>query len=147
MNMSHQTETKEARDEWIQFIYRLQDRICKALEDTDGKALFLEDAWQRIEGKGGGGLTRVIQNGNVFEKGGVNTSVVYGHVTEKMHQQLNISSAPTRELGTASKWFAAGLSIVIHPVNPFVHTVHCNYRMFELYNEGDTVIDRWFGGG
>ena len=146
--MSHQRETKEARDEWIQFIYRLQDRICKTLEETDGEALFLEDAWQRIEGKGGGGLTRVIQNGDVFEKGGVNTSVVYGHVTEKMRQQLNISSAPTKEVGaTASKWFAAGLSIVIHPVNPFVPTVHCNYRMFELYSDDDMVIDRWFGGG
>ena len=147
MNMSHKTETKEARDEWVQFIYRLQDRIRKVLEETDGKALFLEDSWQRIEGKGGGGLTRVIQNGNVFEKGGVNTSVVYGDVTEKMRQQLNISSARSREGGTASKWFAAGLSIVIHPVNPFVPTVHCNYRMFELYNEEDLLTDRWFGGG
>ena len=52
--------------------------------------MFLKDEWQRAEGKGGGGLTRVIQNGNVFEKGGVNTSVVYGHVTEKMRKQLEL---------------------------------------------------------
>ena len=136
--MIHKTETKEIRGEWIEFIYHLQDTICKALEEVDGKALFLEDEWQRADGKGGGGLTRVIQNGNVFEKGGVNTSVVYGHVTDKMRKQLGIDGA---------KWFAAGLSLVIHPVNPFVPTVHCNYRMFELYSEEDMLTDRWFGGG
>jgi len=136
--MVHKTETKEIRGEWIEFIYHLQDDICKAIEEADGKALFSEDAWERAEGKGGGGLTRVIQNGNVFEKGGVNTSVVYGHVSDKMRNQLSIDGA---------KWFAAGLSLVIHPVNPFVPTVHCNYRMFELYNEEDMFTDRWFGGG
>ncbi|HEV8287056.1 MAG TPA: oxygen-dependent coproporphyrinogen oxidase [Chitinophagaceae bacterium] len=136
--MLYKTETKETRGQWIEFIYHLQDKICKALEKVDGKALFSEDAWQRAEGKGGGGLTRVIANGNVFEKGGVNTSVVYGHVTEKMRNHLGIDSA---------KWFAAGLSLVIHPLNPFVPTVHCNYRMFELYNEEDMLTDRWFGGG
>jgi coproporphyrinogen III oxidase len=136
--MIHQPQTKETRGEWIEFIYQLQGKICKAIEEVDGKALFLEDEWQRAEGKGGGGLTRVIQNGNVFEKGGVNTSVVYGHVTDKMRKQLGIDGA---------KWFAAGLSLVIHPVNPFVPTVHCNYRMFELYSEEDMLTDRWFGGG
>ena len=136
--MVHKTETKEIRGEWIDFIYRLQDKICKGLEEIDGRAVFTEDEWQRAEGQGGGGLTRVIQAGNVFEKGGVNVSVVYGHVTEKMRNQLDIDSA---------KWFAAGLSLVIHPLNPFVPTVHCNYRMFELYNEEDLLADRWFGGG
>src|SRR6478672_5413477 len=136
--MVYKTGTKEIRGEWIEFIYYLQETICKELEEVDGKALFSEDAWQRAEGKGGGGLTRVIQDGNVFEKGGVNTSVVYGHVTDKMRKQLAIDGA---------KWFAAGLSLVIHPVNPFVPTVHCNYRMFELYNEEDVLTDRWFGGG
>ena len=136
--MEHKTETKEVRGQWIQFIYTLQDKICKAIEEVDGKALFTEDEWQRAEGKGGGGLTRVIQHGNVFEKGGVNTSVVYGHTTDKMKKLLGIDGA---------KWFAAGLSLVIHPQNPFVPTVHCNYRMFELYNENDMLVDRWFGGG
>jgi len=134
----HKTETKETREQWIHFIYSLQDKVCKALEDVDGKARFQEDAWERAEGKGGGGLTRVIQNGSVFEKGGVNTSVVYGHVTDKMRKHLNMDG---------DKWFAAGLSLVIHPVNPFVPTVHCNYRMFELYDENDMLADRWFGGG
>ncbi|MEP7319567.1 MAG: oxygen-dependent coproporphyrinogen oxidase, partial [Panacibacter sp.] len=105
-------------------------------EMADGKATFIEDNWER--GDGGGGKTRVITNGNVFEKGGVNTSVVYGDVTNEMRKELKIFG---------SKWFACGLSLVLHPSNPFVPTVHCNYRMFELYDDHNEVIDRWFGGG
>ena len=126
----------DIKEAWINYIHDLQNRICAALEGTDGKAKFIEDRWERPEG--GGGKTRVIVNGAVFEKGGVNTSVVFGEVTEPMKMQLKINGA---------KWFACGLSLVIHPLNPFVPTVHCNYRMFELYNESDEVIDRWFGGG
>ena len=122
--------------EWIKFIHQLQDDICVALENSDGSAKFIEDAWERLEG--GGGKTRVISNGNVIEKGGVNTSIVFGDVTDLMRTQLKING---------DKWFAAGLSLVIHPNNPFVPTVHCNYRMFELYNNAGEVIDRWFGGG
>jgi coproporphyrinogen III oxidase len=121
---------------WISYIHDLQNRICAALEQCDGKAKFIEDTWERPEG--GGGKTRVIANGNVFEKGGVNTSVVFGSVTEKMQKHLLMDGA---------KWFAGGLSLVLHPINPFVPTVHCNYRMFELYNTNDEMIDRWFGGG
>ena len=124
------------KESWIGYIDDLQNRICIALEQSDGKVKFAEDAWTRPEG--GGGKTRVIANGNVFEKGGVNTSVVFGDVTDTMRMQLKINGA---------KWFACGLSLVIHPLNPFVPTVHCNYRMFELYNEKNEVIDRWFGGG
>ena len=124
------------KEAWIAYIHDLQDRICLAVEEADGAAKFFEDAWERPEG--GGGKTRVIANGAVFEKGGVNTSVVSGEVTEAMRTGLKINGA---------KWFACGLSLVLHPQNPFVPTVHCNYRMFELYNEKDGVIDRWFGGG
>jgi coproporphyrinogen III oxidase len=124
------------KEDWILQIESLQDNICSALEKSDGKEKFVEDKWERKEG--GGGKTRVIANGNVFEKGGVNTSIVFGDVTGSMKRQLKING---------SKWFACGLSLVMHPVNPFVPTVHCNYRMFELYNENDAVIDRWFGGG
>ena len=124
------------KESWIKYIHDLQNRICEALEATDGKVVFVEDAWQRPEG--GGGKTRVISNGNVFEKGGVNTSVVFGDVTDTMRTQLKIEGA---------RWFACGLSLVLHPYNPFVPTVHCNYRMFELYNANDEIIDRWFGGG
>ncbi|HEX8356377.1 MAG TPA: oxygen-dependent coproporphyrinogen oxidase [Segetibacter sp.] len=124
------------KEEWITFVQQLQNHICAALETCDGKAKFVEDAWEREEG--GGGKTRVIAGGDVIEKGGVNTSVVFGEVTDAMRSQLKINGA---------KWFACGISLVIHPYNPYVPTVHANYRMFELYNENDEVIDRWFGGG
>lgn len=135
----HKTATKEFRDKWIEFIHALQDKICKALEDADGKAKFIEDAWERKpDGTGGGGKTRVIANGTVFEKGGVNTTVVYGKVTPQMRKGLHLNG---------TKWFASGLSLVLHPYNPFVPTVHCNYRYFELYDKDDNVCDQWFGGG
>ncbi|HEY8387307.1 MAG TPA: coproporphyrinogen III oxidase, partial [Parasegetibacter sp.] len=121
---------------WIEFIHDLQNKICEALEQADGKARFIEDKWERPGG--GGGKTRVISGGNVFEKGGVNTSVVEGEVTETMKQHLKINGA---------RWFACGLSLVIHPSSPLVPTVHCNYRMFELYDENGKLKDRWFGGG
>ena len=124
------------KEDWILYIEDLQNLICTALEAADDKAKFIEDEWQRKEG--GGGKTRVIANGNVLEKGGVNTSVVFGDVSDAMKTQLKIDGA---------KWFACGLSLVLHPVNPYVPTVHCNYRMFELYDNKDEVIDRWFGGG
>jgi Coproporphyrinogen III oxidase len=124
------------KESWISYIEELQNTICTALENADGLARFAEDRWERPGG--GGGRTRVIANGNVFEKGGVNTSVVHGAVTDAMRTQLKIEGA---------RWFACGLSLVLHPVNPFVPTVHCNYRMFELYNEQGSLTDRWFGGG
>ena len=126
----------DIKNNWIAYIEALQDRICHALEEEDGKAVFVEDAWERAEG--GGGKTRVISNGSVFEKGGVNTSVVFGKVSQAMKVQLNVNG---------DKWFACGLSLVLHPQNPFVPTVHCNYRMFELYDGNEILIDRWSGGG
>lgn len=136
--MLYKTATKEFRGRWIEYIYDLQERICTALSEEDGKEIFAKDEWQRAEGKGGGGITRTIANGNVIEKGGVNTSVVHGKVTDKMRTDLRIEG---------SKWFACGLSLVIHPVNPYVPTVHANWRYFELYDEEENVMDRWFGGG
>lgn len=121
---------------FIDYIHDLQQRICQALEKVDGRAVFTEDRWEREEG--GGGRSRIIAHGSVFEKGGVNTSVVYGKVTDIMRTQLRIEGA---------QWFASGLSLVLHPANPFVPAVHCNYRMFELYNDEGAVTDRWFGGG
>ena len=134
----HKEGSHTLREEWGNYIHTLQDRICNALEKVDGAAVFREDKWKRDEGHGGSGRTRVIQDGNVFEKGGVNTSIVHGDVTEAMRNHLRMEGA---------KWFAAGLSLVLHPRNPFVPTVHCNYRMFELYDAGDRLADRWFGGG
>src|SRR5882724_5376098 len=138
-SMLYKKETYLFRENWIVFIHELQNRICNELEKADGKAGFREDSWERKpEGGGGGGKTRVIAHGNLFEKGGVNTSVVYGKVSDKMRKQLKIEG---------DKWFACGLSIVIHPLNPYVPTIHANWRYFELYDEAGYVIDRWFGGG
>lgn len=124
------------KEAWIAYVHDLQNRICNALEEVDGGAKFIEDEWTRPEG--GGGKTRVIQGGGVFEKGGVNTSVVFGEVSDAMRTGLKIDG---------NSWFACGLSLVLHPANPFVPTVHCNYRMFESYDNNDNLIDRWFGGG
>jgi coproporphyrinogen III oxidase len=126
----------DIKETWINIIHELQNKICAAIELADGKSKFIEDEWQRPEG--GGGKTRVISNGNVFEKGGVNTSVVFGDVTPAMKKQLNIAG---------EKWFACGISIVLHPSSPFVPTVHCNYRMFEMYDAENNLTDRWWGGG
>lgn len=124
------------KENFISLIHSLQNVICNAIEKVDGGAFFKTDKWERAEG--GGGITRVMENGNVFEKGGVNTSVVYGDVTDNMRKQLKIDG---------HKWFACGISSVIHPANPMVPTVHFNYRYFELYNEHGNVADAWFGGG
>lgn len=126
----------ELKERWIGYIHKLQDEICAIVETEDGKAVFREDQWQRSEG--GGGKTRIIAHGDVFEKGGVNTSVVYGSVTDTMRSQLKIDGAT---------WFACGLSLVLHPLNPFVPTVHANWRYFELYDAGGVITDQWFGGG
>ncbi|MDI9320617.1 MAG: oxygen-dependent coproporphyrinogen oxidase [Phycisphaerales bacterium] len=130
------TPKNNFKNKWIEYIHNLQDRICAALEAEDGAAQFIEDKWERAEG--GGGKTRVIANGNVFEKGGVNTSIVFGEVSDTMRKQLNIEG---------HSWFACGLSLVIHPLNPFVPTTHANWRYFELYDAEQNVIDCWFGGG
>ncbi|MDB5203736.1 MAG: oxygen-dependent coproporphyrinogen oxidase [Ferruginibacter sp.] len=126
----------EIKEQWINIVHQLQDSICKGLEDADGKATFHEDNWEREEG--GGGRTRVIAHGGIFEKGGVNTSVVFGDVTDTMRAQLQING---------DTWFACGISCVLHPASPLIPTVHFNYRMFELYDAEGNVSDRWFGGG
>lgn len=128
---------KPLKDRFTNFIHSLQDDICHQLALSDGKATFVEDLWERPEG--GGGRTRVISNGNVFEKGGVNCSVVHGELPEFIRARFDV---------TQGQFFAAGISLVIHPHNPFVPTVHANYRYFELYDrEGGERKDAWFGGG
>ena len=121
---------------FTEHIHQLQDTICSALEKIDGKATFFEDIWERP--LGGGGKTRVITNGNVFEKGGVNTSVVFGPLPLAMQQAFGVGE---------SDFFAAGLSLVLHPLNPHVPTVHANWRYFELYDKDGKKLDAWFGGG
>ena len=135
-------ETKEFRGRWIRFVYGLQEEICTALEAEDGIAKFKSDTWERSEGRGGGGVSRIMENGAVFEKAGVNVSVVYGRLTDKMKKVLTIGISA----GEGS-WFVCGISLVLHTQNPFVPAVHANWRYFELHDEAGNVIDRWFGGG
>lgn len=120
--------TKEQIAEQLQ---QLQDRICHALEKQDGKCQFIEDKWERPGG--GGGRSRVIENGAVIEKGGVNFSAVYGSLPEKIQKALGVDS---------EQFFATGVSIVMHPENPHVPIIHMNVRYFEM--DENTW---WFGGG
>lgn len=124
------------KKQFYQYIQNLQDTITSKLEEIDGKAKFQEDVWKRPEG--GGGRTRVIENGNVFEKGGVNISAVHGVLPETMQKHFNVSNCD---------FFACGLSLVLHPKNPFVPTVHANWRYFEMYDKKGSNMDSWFGGG
>jgi len=109
----------------------LQDRICRNLEEVDGKSFFTEDIWDRQEG--GGGRTRIIKDGAIIEKGGVGFSKVFGEVSDVMKKQLGLDG---------SDFFATGVSIVLHPSNPNIPIIHMNVRYFEL----DTG-EYWFGGG
>ncbi len=110
---------------------QLQQSICDAIEAEDGKGEFQLDQWQRPGG--GGGDTRVIENGNVIEKGGVNFSAVYGELPSNITSALGVDS---------NEFFATGVSIVMHPSNPHVPIIHMNIRYFEM--DEDTW---WFGGG
>lgn len=119
------------RDDIAAAYQQIQDEICKGLETADGGAFFQEELWQR-EG-GGGGRTRIIQSGKVIERGGVNFSAVHGKLPEKIKLAFNVNE---------DDFFATGVSIVIHPYNPWVPIIHMNIRYFELNEEV-----RWFGGG
>ena len=121
----------------IEFLKSLQDQICSALEVADGAGKFVEDNWKRAEG--GGGRTRVLTNGNVIEQGGVNFSVVSG-------DKLPPSATAHRPELAGRKWQACGVSLVIHPKNPFIPTSHANVRFFIAEKEGEAPV-WWFGGG
>ena len=124
------------KETFYAYIQELQDKITSALEKVDGKARFQEDLWEREEG--GGGRTRVIENGAVFEKGGANISAVHGALPESMQQYFKVQDCD---------FFACGLSLVLHPKNPMTPTVHANWRYFEMYDASGARIDAWFGGG
>lgn len=124
------------KQKFFKYIQELQNTITSRLEQTDGTAKFREDLWERPGG--GGGRTRVIENGDVFEKGGVNISRVFGKLPESMQHYFGVEDGD---------FFACGLSLVLHPKNPFVPTVHANWRYFEMYDKNGDMADRWFGGG
>jgi coproporphyrinogen III oxidase len=118
------------REQVVTYLRGLQDRICAALERADGAATFREDAWQRPGG--GGGRTRVIADGDVFEKGGVNFSEVHGTFTPEFAKQMP---------GDGLAFAATGVSLVLHPRSPLVPTVHANFRFITHGSKA------WFGGG
>ncbi len=120
-----------------QFLLSLQDDICSALESEDGQARFITDEWQREEG--GGGRSRVIADGAVFEKGGVNFSHVSG-------ASLPPSATAARPELAGRSFQAMGVSLVIHPHNPYVPTSHANVRLFVAEKPGEDPV-WWFGGG
>jgi coproporphyrinogen III oxidase len=117
-------------------VREVQQEIVSQLESIEDGARFRTDRWDREEG--GGGETMVLEGGSVFEKGGVNTSAVYGIMPEATAALLHTKRAP---------FFATGISLVIHPRSPFVPTVHANFRYFALGSDLDNPDDYWFGGG
>ncbi|WP_353162490.1 oxygen-dependent coproporphyrinogen oxidase [Myroides odoratus] len=124
------------KEKFYQYIQQLQDQITTKLEEVDGEAKFQQDLWERPGG--GGGRTRVIEHGRVFEKGGVNISAVHGELPAAMQKYFNVGDVD---------FYACGLSLVIHPKNPMVPTVHANWRYFEMYDKQGAVVRSWFGGG
>ncbi|HBE31537.1 MAG TPA: coproporphyrinogen III oxidase, partial [Cyanobacteria bacterium UBA11368] len=129
---THSVPPADSRARVSQFMRHLQDQICQALETTDGSSTFMEDSWVRPEG--GGGRSRVIREGAVFEQGGVNFSEVWG-------DHLPPSILTQRPEAAGHRFYATGTSMVLHPRNPYIPTVHLNYRYFEA---GPVW---WFGGG
>lgn len=119
------------------FLLDLQDRLCQALADADGEAAFVEDAWERPTG--GGGRTRVLEEGALFEKGGVNFSHVFG-------ENLPPSASAARPALAGRSFNAMGVSWVLHPRNPHVPTTHGNVRFFIAEAPGEEPV-WWFGGG
>ena len=131
--MSQQPDTQAVNN----YLLGLQERICQRLEAVDGQASFIRDSWERPEG--GGGISRVISEGKVFEKGGVNFSHVMGAT-------MPASATAHRPHLAGAPWQAMGVSLVMHPENPYVPTSHANVRFFiATPKDGEPVY--WFGGG
>ena len=126
-------DSKQVKD----YLLSLQDRICGAVEQTDGKEKFIEDNWQREAG--GGGRSRVLTQGQVFEQAGVNFSHVHG-------ERLPVSATASRPELAGRGFQAMGVSLVIHPLNPYVPTSHMNVRFILAEKEGSEPV-WWFGGG
>ncbi len=132
INQTISIPPENSRERARQLVLGLQDDICAGLEKTDGQGKFEEETWTRPEG--GGGRSRVMSEGKIFEQGGVNFSEVEGN-------ELPPSILNQRPEAKGHSWFATGTSMVLHPRNPYIPTVHLNYRYFEA---GPVW---WFGGG
>ncbi|KAL5741795.1 hypothetical protein ACOSP7_028527 [Xanthoceras sorbifolium] len=139
--------TSSVRARFEKMIRDAQDSVCQAIEAVDGGGKFKEDVWSRPGG--GGGISRVLQDGAVWEKAGVNVSVVYGVMPPEAYRAAKAAAATDQKAGPIP-FFAAGISSVLHPKNPFAPTLHFNYRYFETDAPKDTPgapRQWWFGGG
>ncbi|KAI9823318.1 MAG: Coproporphyrinogen-III oxidase [Thelocarpon impressellum] len=126
------------------FVKEQQAEIVSALQSLDGSP-FRTDTWVRPNG--GGGISCVLQDGNVFEKAGVNTSVVYGTLPRPAIEQMRVNHKALDPSVESLEFFAAGISLVLHPHNPMAPTVHLNYRYFETADAAGNPQAWWFGGG
>ena len=126
------------------FIKEQQQEIVRELEKVDGSK-FRVDTWTRPNG--GGGISQVLQDGNVFEKAGVNISIVYGTLPRAAIEKMRVDHKAIDPDVQSLDFYAAGLSLVLHPKNPMAPTVHLNYRYFETMNDDGTSNTWWFGGG
>uniref|UniRef100_A0A3Q1GTR2 Oxygen-dependent coproporphyrinogen-III oxidase, mitochondrial n=1 Tax=Acanthochromis polyacanthus TaxID=80966 RepID=A0A3Q1GTR2_9TELE len=133
----------EMRTRMEMLIMETQAEFCRALQEVDG-GTFKVDRWDRKEG--GGGISCVMQDGKVFEKAGVNVSVVFGNLTEEAARQMRSRGKVLKGKDGKLPFCAMGVSSVIHPKNPHIPTVHFNYRYFEIEEE-DGTKQWWFGGG
>lgn len=131
------------------FIKKMQKEIVAELETLDDTSTFRVDEWQRgLNGEGGGGISCVLQDGKVFEKAGVNISIVHGLLPPMAVQKMKADHKSIRPSNDGNlPFYACGLSMVLHPVNPMAPTVHLNYRYFETMNSDGTTQAWWFGGG
>jgi len=150
-------QVSTSREEISGYFRNVQDEICDALETADGRGRFGEDSWDR--GGGGGGRTRVMQDGAIIEKGGVNFSAVWGDMPQNVLKTLDtthksqITNLSDRQAG--HYFYATGVSVVIHPVSPMLPIIHMNLRYFELHGNlrkspltnHHSPITNWFGGG
>jgi coproporphyrinogen III oxidase len=155
-----QSNSDSMRSQFELFVMKIQKEVCDSLQQIESKGVdgnidgdkkesvqFKVDRWTREEG--GGGVTCIIQDGVVFEKAGVNISVVHGDLPPQAAQQMRARGKTFKE-NAQLKFFACGVSSVIHPTNPNVPTLHFNYRYFEIKDQNDldsNQIQWWFGGG
>ncbi|KAK6936180.1 Coproporphyrinogen III oxidase, aerobic [Dillenia turbinata] len=146
LSSSSSSPTTSVRARFEKMIREVQDSVCETIEKTDGVGKFKEDVWSRPGG--GGGISRVLQDGGVWEKAGVNVSVVYGVMPPEAYRAATASAADVKP--GPVPFFAAGISSVLHPKNPFAPTLHFNYRYFETDAPKDAPgapRSWWFGGG
>ncbi len=152
--MENQKELEKIFQECVEYFFKLQDEITEKLEAIDQQetcfhlnkenfySYFIEDLWDYRESSsmltGGGGRSRIIQQGRIFEKGGVNVSDVWGIFSNDFSKTMP---------GESNRFRASGISIVLHPNNPYIPTVHANFRIIKRMNEKGKIEKIWFGGG